>query len=293
MKWIILILIFLFVLCGCAVESETEIESSVMFIEDGIVEDEIVEDEVVKETLEGDVVEKEISEDKVEDEIVECEIVEDDVVEKYYLHENIMTTYFWIGEDASDENSWIDNHDSAWDELWVEHFGGVDDPECREDYYPCGLIPKENPFYCALPYSDYDSSGLKENINLIPWYDEIIKNNKKCDKLSKLEESDTSIIKNKWIKVMFDGKTAYCQLEDAGPGSSDDIDYVFGTAMPIHENEIGLDVSPAIRDYLGLDGMDLTDWQFVDDDNIEEGPWLNIVTDSDACWIYEGSSCQE
>jgi len=331
----LIIISLLVLLCSCTIDSEIELKPSVVIIEEDtepseeeikpVVDEDEIETEQVEKEIETEQVENEeetettdddeeteTAEDEeetdpVDDEIEtepatdeETEPVEEDteeeqtlepqepIIEKYPLHKNIMTTYFWIGEDASDDNSWISNHHSAWDELWVEHYGGIDDPDCREDYYPCDFVPNENPFYCALPYSDYDSDGLKSNIDLIPWYDI----EKGID-----DELDESLIKNRWIKIMFNhngvDKEAYCQWEDAGPGSSDDTGYVFGDAMPVHENEIGLDVSPAVRDYLGLDGMDLTDWQFVDDEDVEEGPWLDIVTNSNACWIYEGSPCNE
>ena len=37
----------------------------------------------------------------------------------------------------------------------------------------------------------------------------------------------------------------------------------------------GLDVSPAVRDYLGLGPMSLTDWQFVEVRDVPPGPWRN------------------
>jgi hypothetical protein len=35
----------------------------------------------------------------------------------------------------------------------------------------------------------------------------------------------------------------------------------------------GLDVSPAVRDYLGLQPTDVTDWQFAEVRDIPPGPW--------------------
>ena len=37
----------------------------------------------------------------------------------------------------------------------------------------------------------------------------------------------------------------------------------------------GLDVSPAVRDYLGLGATSLTDWQFVEVRDVPPGPWRN------------------
>jgi len=35
----------------------------------------------------------------------------------------------------------------------------------------------------------------------------------------------------------------------------------------------GLDVSPAVRDYLGLNETDVTDWKFVEFKEVPRGPW--------------------
>ena len=35
----------------------------------------------------------------------------------------------------------------------------------------------------------------------------------------------------------------------------------------------GLDVSPAVREYLGLAPTDVTDWQFVEVRDVPPGPW--------------------
>ncbi|MGH7939422.1 MAG: hypothetical protein ACRD5Z_20755, partial [Bryobacteraceae bacterium] len=37
----------------------------------------------------------------------------------------------------------------------------------------------------------------------------------------------------------------------------------------------GLDVSPAVREYLGLGNMSLNDWQFVEVRDVPPGPWRN------------------
>ena len=35
----------------------------------------------------------------------------------------------------------------------------------------------------------------------------------------------------------------------------------------------GLDVSPAVRDYLGMASTDVTDWKFVEFEEVPRGPW--------------------
>ena len=38
----------------------------------------------------------------------------------------------------------------------------------------------------------------------------------------------------------------------------------------------GLDVSPAVRDYLGVKETDVTDWRFVDFSEVPRGPWSTV-----------------
>jgi hypothetical protein len=196
---------------------------------------------------------------------------------QYFPHKNITVTYFWAGEEAGADNKNISNLPSAWDEQWVKHFGGVDDPNKRTGFFPAKFVPKENPFYFALPYNDFDENGnrKKEVYSLIPWANE--KN------WGQLE----SVCKNRWIKIMKGGKEAYAQWQDVGPFKEDDKNYVFGTAAPKSKtnNNAGLDVSPAVRDYLSLSDVDKADWQFVDSSAVPDGPWKKIVTTSQCYWL--------
>ena len=50
---------------------------------------------------------------------------------------------------------------------------------------------------------------------------------------------------------------------------------VFGNERPKPNlnKGAGLDVSPAVRDYLGMSDTDVTDWKFVDFDEVPPGPW--------------------
>lgn len=195
---------------------------------------------------------------------------------EYPVHENISVTLFWVGEKASDDNKDISNKSSAWDDKWRDHFGGVDDPEKRNGYLPAKFTPAENPFYFALPYNDFDKKGnrKKDVAEIIPWA-----------KNKKLGDAD-SYCKNRWIKIMKNDKTAYAQWEDVGPFKEDDSDYVFGGAEPQSRTNkhAGLDVSPAVHDYLGISEKDTIDWQFVEFSDVPDGPWKKIVTKSNICW---------
>lgn len=187
----------------------------------------------------------------------------------YPLHRGIITTVFWVGEGAdAATNDSIANYSSVWLEDWVGAYGGIDAPAPRCNLLPCGFTPKENAFYFALPYNDFADNGRKPAAELrrIPWY-------------TGSEPPEQSVVKNRWIAITYRGKTAYAQWEDAGPFGEDDVAYVFGGARPA-EPRAGLDVSPAVADYVGIDGRGETDWQFVDEANVPNGPWKTTITRS-------------
>ena len=193
----------------------------------------------------------------------------------YPLHKNIKVTWFYVGEKENKKNKYIPKVTSAWDNIWLWHYGGVDDPYNRSDYYPKKFIPNENPFYFALPFNDLDENGnLKEIAKKIPWYSD------------KLFKKNGSVLKNKWIKIIKGNKVAYAQWEDVGPFGKDDFDYVFGNAFPSNGiNEIALSVSPAVKDYLNLSDVDYVDWQFVEEDEVPDGPWKRIITKTPVTFI--------
>ena len=74
--------------------------------------------------------------------------------------------------------------------------------------------------------------------------------------------------------IKFNNRICFAQWEDVGPLRYDHAEYVFGEERPTRHSRAGLDVSPAVRDYLGLSGLDKTDWKFVDDDHVPYGPWI-------------------
>ena len=180
---------------------------------------------------------------------------------------DISTTVFWIGETPTTENP-VPNHQSSWDAEWAKHYGGFDnpDPEARKGFLPADFTPKQNPFYVALPYNDIAEDGHKEGVDvLIPWFKQAFTSKWK------------SVCKGRWIAIRKGDRVCYAQWEDAGPFTTNDADYVFGNARPKPNpnHDAGLDVSPAVRDYLGLDGQDMTDWKFVEVDEIPLGPWAD------------------
>ena len=193
------------------------------------------------------------------------------------LHKDITATIFWVGEEASNKNKNIPNLASAWDDMWMLIYGGIDTPDSRNGYYPTKFTPNENPFYFALPYNDFDSNGEKKKdiSSYIPW----VKSN--------TDDNSISVCKNRWIKIAKNGKNAYAQWEDVGPFGEDDKDYVFGNSKPLNSinNNAGLDVSPAVRDYLGLSDIDTTFWEFVNEADVPDGPWKQKIITSNINWV--------
>jgi len=171
----------------------------------------------------------------------------------FCLHENITATVFWIGEPKGNGSS-EDNAVSAYDGDWVNSYGGYDDYECRNGWHPCDFTPKENPFYVTVPYEDI-------------------------------------ALKNRWVRVEKDGIVAYAQIEDSGPYVYNDYRYVYQCyPKPKNRraNRAGMDVSPALRDYLQFEGLNnadnKVDWEFVEFDCVEDGPWKDIITYSEYNW---------
>jgi len=189
---------------------------------------------------------------------------------EYPVHKNITVSMFWVGESADHANNFISNAASAWDENWLGHFGGEDTPDSRNGFLPVGFTPKENPFYFALPYNDLDESGGRKSQapSVIYWAQE---GNWPLPQ---------SMCKNQWIKITKNNSSAYAQWEDVGPFGEDDPQYVFGSSPPgnTQKSGAGLDVSPAVRDYLGLSGIDNASWQFIRKQDVPAGPWKQIVT---------------
>lgn len=183
---------------------------------------------------------------------------------------DIVTTVFWVGESASANNP-VHNRSSSWDSDWSSSFGGYDnpDPTARKDFRPASFVPRQNPFYIALPYNDVTRGETKpEASKVIPWFK------------TAFVAHGKSVCKDRWIAVRNrrNGRIAYGQWSDCGPFSTDHWQYVFGPERPKPNlnGGAGLDVSPSVRDYLSLANTDVTDWRFVDVREVPAGPWRNF-----------------
>ena len=184
----------------------------------------------------------------------------------YPWHREIVTTTFWIGEKPSGHNP-VPNRKSCWDVNWVKNYGGTDSPQRERrasNFAPLGFAPQQNPFYIALPYNDMTSKGHKPGAeSVIPWF------------RNDFQSPSQSVCKGRWVAIRRGERVCYAQWEDAGPFRTDHSDYVFGMERPMKNinKGAGLDVSPAVRDFLGMDSTDMTDWKFVDFAGVPAGPW--------------------
>jgi hypothetical protein len=188
---------------------------------------------------------------------------------RYPWKRQIVTTIFWVGETATQNNP-VPNNASCWDPNWAVSYGGNDTPDPTErtaDYIPATFTPAQNPFYVALPYNDMEHGIQKaEASEVIPWFTRDYKG------------PSQSLCKGRWIAIRYGDKVCYAQWEDAGPFRTDHWQYVFGYERPRPNlnGGAGLDISPATRDYLGMKGTDVTDWKFVDFDEVPSGPWAKF-----------------
>ncbi len=193
----------------------------------------------------------------------------------YPWHFDITATYFYIGELATKRNP-TPNTASSWDSMWDDNYGGFDDPNPAnrdpKTYAPKGFTPQLNPFYVALPYNDIERGGPKpEAAKVIPWY--------RRDKDGKYE----SVCRGMWVQIYYKGKYCFAQWEDCGPFNTDDWPYVFKGARPRNtaNHGAGIDISPAVRDYLGIPGgVAKVHWRFVEFNRVPGGPWARFGKDN-------------
>ncbi len=172
----------------------------------------------------------------------------------------VVTTVFWIGEGAIGDGS-TTQVSSAWDQNWRDNNGGVDTPGSRDGYGPAGHAFQVNPFYVALPFNDLAWPDLAKEWVPTNW--------KRPSKNSRR----VSGCRGRWVQIKnAAGKSCFAQWDDVGPGRTDAVEYVFGDDDA--GSRPGLDISPAVAQYLGIDGRAITSWRFVDEEDVKPGEWL-------------------
>ncbi|MES2658631.1 MAG: hypothetical protein V4689_08430 [Verrucomicrobiota bacterium] len=179
---------------------------------------------------------------------------------------NVIATVFWVGE-LPTQNNPTPNTKSAWDQNWQANFGGYDEPDRRSGYLPADFTPSLNPFYIALPYNDVAKGGVHrpEASEVIPWFWESYRGD------------GISVCKGRWVAIHHEGRVCFAQWEDVGPFEVDHWQYVFGKESPrANRNQsAGIDLSPAVRDFLKLRSGAPVEWRFAEDREVPHGPWKN------------------
>src|SRR5256886_15076262 len=74
---------------------------------------------------------------------------------RYPWKANIVTTVFWVGEQAGGNNP-VPNYKSCWDANWTSNYGGfvIPHPAPPPDFIPASFFPPRKPFFFALPFND-------------------------------------------------------------------------------------------------------------------------------------------
>jgi hypothetical protein len=179
----------------------------------------------------------------------------------------IITTMFWIGEGSTPLSS-TTNVESSWDEDWLPNNHGSDSPNNRDGYASGNHASTLNPFYVALPFNDLAFPDKAREWLPRGWH------------RPREDGKEVSACKDRWVWIKNSrGRSCFAQWEDVGPLRYDHAEYVFGDERPtgMGDDHAGLDVSPAVAQYLGVDGTNrLTSWRFVDDEDVPPGPWLKL-----------------
>lgn len=190
----------------------------------------------------------------------------------YPWRQNITATVFWVGEQPTQNNP-TPNHKSSWDQEWAVNFGGYDNPDptarianhTTGEFRPKGFTPRLNPFYIALPYNDVAgwSRHKPEAPKVIPWFARM------------KPEPGKTVLKGRWVQIYNGKRSCYAQWEDCGPWVTDDWEYVFLGKPPKNgaNKSAAIDISPSIRDYLGLQSGQKCHWRFVEAAQVPYGPW--------------------
>ncbi|HEY3898293.1 MAG TPA: hypothetical protein VGM54_06755 [Chthoniobacter sp.] len=186
---------------------------------------------------------------------------------RYPWKTQIVTTMFAVGYGKKGHV----HKASVWDPQWLSHYGGIDSPNPakRHNFISTDFVPRENPFYIALPYNDVAEGATKPEAKIvIPWF-------KAVTEKGNWTEGQT-ICRHRWLAIRSAaGRVCYAQWSDSGPFTTDHWQYVFGNEKPRPNPDggAGLQVSPAVRDYLELSNVDVTDWKFVEAQDVPDGPW--------------------
>jgi len=194
-------------------------------------------------------------------------------IQRFPWKTNIVTTVFWVGEQAGANNP-VSNYRSSWDTNWTGNYGGLDDPDSstRRNFIPVAFIPRQNPFYCALPYNDVMDGQFKPEAPLvIPWFKQAYTG------------PGQSVCKGRWVAIRKENRTCYAQWEDCGPFRTDHFQYVFQNERP----------KPNLNDgAVALGWMFLPQSAITSDSNRRTRPIGNLSRRGMCLWVPGGATAK-
>src|SRR5437667_9582762 len=81
---------------------------------------------------------------------------------RYPWKMNIVTTVFWVGEQAAGNNP-VPNYRSSWDANWTNNYGGFYNPHsiARRGDIPCAIVPQQNTIFSPPPYQHDTHFSIK------------------------------------------------------------------------------------------------------------------------------------
>ena len=167
---------------------------------------------------------------------------------------NIITTVFWMSDDAPGFSL----------EKKAPHLnkGNSDDLDNSSGYASAKHASTRNPFYVALPFNDLAYPEKAHQWVPAGWLKPAH------------DGKPVSACLDRWVEIKSrTGRVCFAQWRDVGPDRADHAEYVFGSERPDTGNRAGLDVSPAVAKYLGVNKETITSWRFADDDDVLPGMW--------------------
>jgi len=183
-------------------------------------------------------------------------------VQRYPWKTSIVTTVFWVGEQAGGNNR--SKLQKFLDFNWSENYA---EPILRfqrtAQLHPNCFYSQAKPLLLCFTVHDVTHGQFKPEAPLvIPWFKHEYRG-----RGSRYAEIDgLPFVRQSHL---------LCAMGRLRSVSHDHFQYVFGNERPKPNlnHGAGLDVSPAVRDYLGLAPTDVTDWQFVEVRDVSSGPW--------------------
>ncbi len=131
------------------------------------------------------------------------------------MEKEFVTTLFWIGKSMKKAHG---------TRLGQPPTEGLTEP--KKEFFAGNqtrqrFVPRQNPFYVALPYNDLIRNQFRPEAPLvIPWFQQTYTG------------PGVSVCRHRWVAIRKGDRTCYAQWEDCGPYREDHFQYVFQDERP-------------------------------------------------------------